>query len=182
VVHLLDKFVPGIGAMRVLVCGTLFLSIASLPSYFLITINRTKVLLIGAAITVAAEWALNTTFVKMGFGIRGVAFGAAICQFLYGTALIAYAFRLVPEGERHVTWTVVKTYAPAVYVAAVVALLFRFIPVTEASLAVDLRRGLVHGLILAAATSPLWIFLQRRTGVFTLARNLLAERFGRGGR
>ncbi len=176
VVHALPKFVPGISAMRVLVCGTLFLSIASLPSFFLITVNKTKLLLIGAAITVVAEWTITTTMVKMGFGIKGVAFGASICQFLYGTALLSFAFRLVPEGERHVVLTVVKTYLPTLYVVAVVALLFYFIPVTESTLTADISKGLLHGAILLAATSPLWIFLQKRTQVFTMAWGMITKR------
>ncbi len=180
VVHVLPKFVPGIAAMRVLVCGTLFLSIASLPSYFLITVNRTKVLLIGAAVLVVAEWGINTALARAGYGIQGIALGAALCQFLYGTTLLAFAFRLVPDDDGSLFMSLFRTYLPTLYVAAVVAFLFRFLPIDmNATLADDLKRGLLHGAILLASTSPLWWQLQRRTGVFTLAWQMISGK-GRG--
>lgn len=172
VVHFLPKFAPGIDAMRILVLGTLFLSISSLPSYFLITVNRTKVLLIGGALIVALEAALNVAFVNAGLGIRGVAFGAAICQFLYGTILLTYTFRLIPDVGGSTLRSVLRTYAPSLYVAAIVAALFYFIPVKAGSLREDIVRGMIHGLLFVIATAPLWIHLQRKTGVLSLAWNI----------
>jgi len=179
VAHLLPKFLPGVDAMRILVCGTVFFSLASLPSYFLITVNRTKVILIGGAAIVLLEAGLNSLFIKMGFGIKGAAMGAAICQFLYGTVLLSYAMHLVPEGERSVFRMVIRTYAPAIYVGAVIAgtlLILPFGAFEEMTLAGDIRMGLLRGAILLTVTSPLWILLQKRTGVFTLAWSLLTHR------
>jgi hypothetical protein len=74
---------------------------------------------------------------------------------------------------------VIRTYAPVLYVAAVIGgtlLLLPFRPFEEMTLAGDIRMGLLRGVILVAATSPLWILLQKRTGVFTLAWSLITRR------
>ncbi len=173
--HLLPKFLPGIAPMRILLCGTVFYSLASLSSYFLIAVNRTRVLLAGGLAIVGVEAVLTSLLAKR-YGIEGVAAGAAVCQFLYGTILLGYALRLVPERERSTAGAVFRTYAPTLYVATIVAVLFRLLPPTEATLAGDIGMGLVRGGILAAATVPLWILLQRKTGVFTLAWDLLKRR------
>ncbi|MBN1825438.1 MAG: oligosaccharide flippase family protein [Candidatus Eisenbacteria bacterium] len=176
VVFLLPKFLPGLSAMRILVCGAVFFSLASLSSYFLITVNRTRVLLLGGAAIVILEAALNTLFIRLGYGIHGVALGSATCQFLYGTILLAYAFHLLPEGERSVLWMVGKTYLPTIYTAAAIVLLFLLLPIREETLRGHLFWGTVRGAILLAVTSPFWILLQRRTGVFTLAWDLVTRK------
>jgi O-antigen/teichoic acid export membrane protein len=174
--HLLPKFLPGVEAMRILLCGAVFYSLASLSSYFLITVNRTSVLLVTGLAIIASEAGLNTLLVKMGLGIRGVALGAAICQFLYGTILLSYALHLVPSEERSAARSVLHTYAPTLYVGAIIAVLFRLLPPDEATLSGDIGMGLVRGGILLGATIPLWILLQRKTGVFTLAWGILRKK------
>ena len=176
VAHILPKYMPGVAAMRILVCGTVFFSLASLASYFLITVNRTRPLLIGGAVIVVLEWFLASTLVKMGYGINGVAFGAALCQFLYGTILLAWAFRLMPDGKRGVVASVARTYLPTLYVAAIVAIIIRIFPMTETVFGDEVRMGLLRGGILLAAVSPLCVLLQKRTGVFSLAVSLLLRR------
>ncbi|MFH1277918.1 MAG: oligosaccharide flippase family protein [Candidatus Eisenbacteria bacterium] len=172
----LPKFIPGVTAMRILVCGTVFFSLASLPSYFLISVNRTLVVVTAGYVIVALELGLNFLLVHLGLGIRGVALGAAVCQFLYGTVLLGCALRLVPEGERSVIRSVFGTYVPTLWVAAVIALLFRFLPLRETTLGADIGMGLVRGAILLVATAPLWVHLQRKTGVFTLAWSTIRKR------
>jgi hypothetical protein len=162
--------------MRILLCGAVFYSLASLSSYFLITVNRTSVLLVTGLAIIASEAGLNTLLVKMGLGIRGVALGAAICQFLYGTILLSYALHLVPSEERSAARSVLHTYAPTLYVGAIIAVLFRLLPPDEATLSGDIGMGLVRGGILLGATIPLWILLQRKTGVFTLAWGILRKK------
>jgi len=173
VAHVLPRYLPGVDAMRILVCGTVFFSLASLASYFLITVNRTKPLLVGGAAIVAVEYVLNSYLVMKGYGINGVAFGAAICQFLYGTILLVVAFRLIPDGRRSVARSLLETYLPTFYVAAIVALLIRIFPFNEVRFEDEVRMGLLRGGILIAAVSPLFVLLQKKTGVFSLVADIL---------
>jgi len=173
--HVLPKFHDGIEAMRILVCGTVFFSLASLASYFLITVSRTTPLLIGGAIIVVLEYVLNSILVK-DYGINGVAFGAAVCQFLYGSILLIAMFRLIPDDDRSVLASLVSTYLPTLFVGAVVGAVLYFLPITETGLGNQIRMGLLRGGIILVATSPLIVLLQKRTGVLGLAFRLVTRR------
>lgn len=88
----LSEYVPGITAARIVTLGTFFYGILGLTDTFLLTLGKLKQYAIFGFSAFIFNVLLDFIFIKMGFGIEGVAFaGTLLTYFLYSTIIIGYA-------------------------------------------------------------------------------------------
>ena len=95
--YFLPKFAGGIASMKLLVMGYYFVAVNELSANAAFTADKQKQLIpfLGALIVVAG--ALNFLFIRLGFGIEGVAAATSISYFLCFVLVFLFAFsRLVP--------------------------------------------------------------------------------------
>ena len=89
---LLPAYVPGIAAARIIIIGIFFLGILGLTDYLLVTIDKLKHYAFFGSIALLLNIVLDYFFIKLGYGIEGVAFGGTvITYFVYSTIVIGYA-------------------------------------------------------------------------------------------
>ena len=95
------KYIAGITAMKIFICGMYFLALSKSFNHFLITINKQMLVLYICVATVLINLTLNIVFVKMGFGIKGVAIATSISYFIYFLSLFTLSL-MVRKGEKGV--------------------------------------------------------------------------------
>lgn len=88
---LIPKYISGIAAMRIFLGGIYFLSLSIFCGHFLITINKQKQYLFICSFIVILNLILDITFIRLGWGIEGIAFATSIGYFFYFLALLSTA-------------------------------------------------------------------------------------------
>ncbi|MFC1628322.1 oligosaccharide flippase family protein [Gemmatimonadota bacterium] len=97
VMRFLPDYAPGIGAMKIIVIGPLFLSLAGGFGNLLNTLNRQNWYLVVQGVALLLNVVLNIMFVRAGLGITGVAIGTTITYALYGTVLAIAGLRIAKQ-------------------------------------------------------------------------------------
>lgn len=88
---IIPKYIVGISAMKVFLAGTYFLSLSLFCGHFLITINKQKYSIFVCAGTILLNLLLNVFFIKIGWGIVGVATATSISYMVYFAGLFIMA-------------------------------------------------------------------------------------------
>ncbi len=86
----LPKYAPAIRPARILILGSFFLAIAGFASDFLNTINRQAINLMAQILSLAIAISFTYAFLRLGWGIQGVALATVLTSFLYSIALLGY--------------------------------------------------------------------------------------------
>jgi len=89
---LLPKFIPGIFAMKLFLMGSVFTVVARMSKLFLVTLDKYMIMLPIVIAGIIINIILNMSFIRLGWGIEGVALGTVISFAVYG--LLAYATAL----------------------------------------------------------------------------------------
>jgi len=79
----IPKYIGGIKAMKIFLCGIYFLSMAKFCNNFLVTVNKQVLSLIICITALLVNLILNINFINMGFDIEGVAAATGISYILY---------------------------------------------------------------------------------------------------
>jgi len=93
--YFLPDFIPGIPAIRIIVIGPIFLSLAGGFGNLLITLNRQVYYLGVALFALLLNVTLNVLLVKAGHGITGVAIGTTITYAVYSIILVSVGLTFV---------------------------------------------------------------------------------------
>jgi O-antigen/teichoic acid export membrane protein len=86
----LPRYAPAIRPARILVLGTFFLAVAGSASDFLNTINRQVMNLVAQIASLAIAVSSTYAFLRLGWGIQGVALATVLTSLLYSIALLGY--------------------------------------------------------------------------------------------
>ncbi len=124
----LPKFVPGVGALRVLCFGAAALAFSNLASNVLMTVERQMVIMPAAVFAVVVYAALDLAAVKLGYGIQGVAWATLSSYALSSAVLVSLAFGGLGLPARAVFATVGRLFAPLVVALLLVNGLDRVLP------------------------------------------------------
>ncbi len=100
VVRFLPAYVPGIPAMRIILFGLPFLPFSWGFGNFLVTVGKQVYCMAIQGSAVLANLALNIFFVRLGWGINGVALGTALAYILYSLAMVAAGLIVMKKGSK----------------------------------------------------------------------------------
>lgn len=102
---LLPKFTAGIGAMKIYLAGTYFLMLAQFSRDFLVRLDKYW-LNIGVAISaIGVNFFSNLLFLKLGWGLEGIAAGTAISFLFCGLTSFVLAARNFAKGKEWISYT-----------------------------------------------------------------------------
>jgi len=90
VLYFLENFAPSIGVTRILVFGLFFATLFELPVLACYAMNKQRTIMFRTIPAVVLNFALNISFIRLGWGIEGVAIGTGISHFLYCAAVFWY--------------------------------------------------------------------------------------------
>jgi O-antigen/teichoic acid export membrane protein len=160
-VLLLPQYLPGLFAMKILMIGMCFAAIPTLTRNVFIAANKQFRVLGVFLIMGALALGLNYIFVKLGWGITGIALATSLSFLFFGILLISMALSL--QGQiRELLNVMVRLYSPALAIAAILAALDFFIPwstnIRDEIINTAIKLGTYTVLIL-----PLMYFFDRQT-------------------
>ncbi|MBI4982291.1 MAG: polysaccharide biosynthesis C-terminal domain-containing protein [Candidatus Omnitrophica bacterium] len=169
----LPSFLPGLVSLKIFLFTSYFASLVSFPTNYIVTQNKQKLLVLFAAIALILNTGLNFIFIKLGFGINGVATSTAISSFVYLLIVLVYAI-LYFARLRQAVFYFLKIVFPCIYACLVVFLLEKFVSF----------RSLIFSSTVKAAlfciASLLIIFLvEKETKLVTVSLRHIKEMFDR---
>jgi O-antigen/teichoic acid export membrane protein len=169
VAWLLPAYVPGLQPMRVLVIAALVMSMATLPSYYLLGLGRARSLLPAAALAAALAAAAIFTAAALDPRPVTVAWGAAVGYAVFALAMLALGIpRLAPTRTQRLA-LLGATLLPTAWASAVLLTLTRVESVTVGA-------ALTRTAWFAVAYTPLAIGLARGLGIAHAVRGWIAPR------
>lgn len=86
----LPKYAPAIKPARILILGGFFFAIAGFASDFLNTINKQAINLMAQIASLAIAVSSTYAFLRLGWGIQGVALATVLTSLLYSLGLLGY--------------------------------------------------------------------------------------------
>lgn len=125
---LLPKFLPGVGALRVLCFGAAALAFTNLGSLVIMTVGRQLMLIPAALFGVGLYAALDLIAVKSGHGIVGVAWGTLTAYAVSSAVLLALMFWSLGLGGARATGLLARLFAPMLVALGLATALEHFMP------------------------------------------------------
>jgi O-antigen/teichoic acid export membrane protein len=129
----LPKFLPGVGAVRLLCFGAVALAFTNLAAIVLTTIGRQLMLMPTAIFGVLMYAFLDFAAVKLGFGITGVATATLVAYVINSAVLLSIALAGIGLPARPLFATLGRLFAPLALAAALVFALDFWLPWVGAS-------------------------------------------------
>jgi O-antigen/teichoic acid export membrane protein len=123
VVLLLPSYEPGVPALLILLFGTLGLALASMPSFYIMAIQKQVQLLPLALGAIVLDIALIGLFLGLGWKLEGVAAGVSIGYVVYGVGLLVYAASHLGGTLRERTAWVLRSVLPTLWAATLAIVL-----------------------------------------------------------
>ncbi len=96
---LLPKFMGGLPAMKIYLLGTFFVLLGQFSGKFLVTLDKYLLNIPLLGVSAGLNYILNITFVKMGWGLEGVALGTLISFVFYGITSYFVALKNFSNGK-----------------------------------------------------------------------------------
>ncbi len=156
----IPKFIPGLGAMKILVLGYFFVAVNELSATILFTINKQKVLVPLFSLMILAAAGLIYFFIRSGFGIEGVALATCIGYFLYFIVVFCYAFGFLLD-KNELRRTVFRALTVFFYFSLVILNLEQWVGVESAEWAAAVKM-----LVFLLLFSPFLLHLEKKEKIF----------------
>jgi len=158
----LPRFIPGILAAQILLLDTFFRSCCPQAGQFLVTLGKQARMIPISIATIIINIGLNYIAIKKGFSIYGVAAATSLASLFYLLVTLSYAMKHFAR-PKEILKFILKIMFPVVYISVVILLCNFFIrlPNVYLKLGVDL-------LILAIASLPLFIYIDRKTHILRI--------------
>jgi O-antigen/teichoic acid export membrane protein len=168
----LPKYIPGIGALQILLLNTFFLSCSTQSSQFLITIGKQARLITISIVAIMLNIFFNFYFIKIGLGIMGVALGTSISSFFVFAALLIYAMKHFMNFRGILKFVTNIMLAPF-YMISIVYFCdsLKIIGISAAWLLI------LQSVIVVFFSLPLIIYINKETGVLHLIFEVIIKRF-----
>jgi len=163
---LLSKYVAGIESAKILILGSFFLAVVYMAGYLLVALKKfseyIKIQLCVIIITIL----LNVLFVKLEWGIEGVALATSIGFFLYATAIIHYAFKQYSGKIRDFIKYTTEIYFPFVYMLGSLFIIGLFSKLFTGSN--EWITTIVMLIVFSICSIPLIMRANRKTGIINI--------------
>ncbi|NLC55716.1 MAG: oligosaccharide flippase family protein [Armatimonadetes bacterium] len=173
--YVLPQYLPSILLTQILVCGSFFLAVASVPSNYLVSIDRQNSVVIWSIVTIAVAAAVDLLMVRLGYGVMGVAVGTAFAYLFHGVGLILYALWFALGRSSRVVWELLRVSVPWVLMVALAVGLTLFLTSGTTFGSCLLWTG-VRLLLLGAGMLPVLWVTNRQTSLLTYVRSTLGGR------
>ena len=112
----LPAYTSGIAAAKIVVIGIFFYGILGLTDYFLVTTGKLKQYVFFGCIALVFNIFLDYIFIRMGYGIEGIAFaGILLTYFLYSCIIIGYALSHFTRQYKEWIKFFAQLWAPFIY-------------------------------------------------------------------
>jgi len=170
----LNKYIPGIASAKILILGSFFLAVAYMAGHLLVVLKKFNKYMEIQLYVVIITILLNIFFVKLGWGIEGVAYATSIGFFLYATSIIYYAFKQYSNKIREFLKYIIEIYIPFGYM-----LILLFITELLSKAANGFNKWITTSgiLILFSIFSiPLILRANKKTGIINLFLNTLSRK------
>lgn len=176
---ILPDFAESIPVFRLLTVSVFFASLAVLPGFFMMAINRQNWLIPIGFGTVAFNYLVGFAAIRRGYGLTGVAMVTDVALALDTTICLAIAGTFANGSFLRALLWIARLYAPPVYVLGVLAAIDRGAPRVLPAAWSDGAHAAVEGAVFLVVMAPvLWVF-ERRT---RFLRRLTRRRGGSRGR
>jgi O-antigen/teichoic acid export membrane protein len=170
VILLLPQYVPGVRALSTLLFGALGLSLAIVPSFYLMAIRRQMQLVPLALFAIVVDIVLILVFLRAGAKIDGVALAVTLGNGLYGLGLLAFASLHAVDSTRERIAFVGRSALPALLTVVLCVSLFTWVR----PLIVPAAHGFASSALLSVLFLALYAFMARRlkprTGIVGMLR------------
>jgi O-antigen/teichoic acid export membrane protein len=165
---LLPRFREGVPALRILCFSAAGLALANLASIVLMTLGRQRILIPAALGVTAIGVFLDLLAIRLGYGIRGVAWATFITFALNSAVLTMLADASMSRGFGHRLGLLARAFAPLMMAMPLAWACDRLMPSFGASLAMHGLRFLVSTLLWLAVYGLLTLPLMRGIGLSAL--------------
>jgi O-antigen/teichoic acid export membrane protein len=166
----LPKYLPGVPALSILLFGTLGLALSSIPSFYIMAIQKQARLVPVALGAIVLDVALIALFLNLGWKLEGVAIAVSVGYAVYGLGLLAYAASHIGTSMRRRVEFVVRSIAPTVIA---IALCFGIVTWVR-PLVLQYWAGLMSAVLMSLLFSALYMAAARRlrprTGIIAMLR------------
>jgi len=171
ITYILPEYIPGINAAVILILGIYFISIMTISSNFLISVNKQNSVLYIQMAVIPLCIALNYVLIKNGLGIEGVALGTATAYFFYSTGVMLLALLSFTRSYKDLLLKIGKIYFPfsaSLLIYMFLKLIFRG---PYPSFKDDLFVTSIQILVFIGTSIPLLLHLNKTTGVVHILRD-----------
>ncbi len=170
IAFVLPRYLPGVPALSVLLFGTLGLALASIPSYYIMAIQKQARLVPLGLAAIALDVGLIALFLHLGWGLSGVAIAVSVGYAVYGVGLLAYAATHFAPTWRVQLALVARSVLPTLWTAALCLVLLGWVrprlPLSWSGWLVAPALSALFGLLYIAAARR----FRPRTGLVALLR------------
>ncbi|HET9887200.1 MAG TPA: oligosaccharide flippase family protein, partial [bacterium] len=163
ILWLLPAYVSSIDVFRFLSMSVALSSLATLPGFYLMAIDRQNALVpigMGAALL---DYFFGRWMIDQGLGLPGVAGAMALGTFMHTTCVLSIAGWHAHRSRLGVAQWIARLYAPVAYFAGIVLLLRWGLPKTALGESSETVRSLVAGALFLAVSLPVLALYEKRT-------------------
>ena len=164
VMIILPRYIEGIAALNILLFGTFFISLTHMPNQFLITLNKQLYIVPLVFFVVAIGGLLDYLFIKLGYGINGVALGTGMANLLYYFLILGYAM-LHYSDKKFILKFMAGNLFPLILVACFLLGITQFVLLDSSSWFSLLVSTLFRVILFSILCLPMLWRLDRKTGV-----------------
>lgn len=168
---LLPQYVPGILALQILLLDTYFHSCSPQAQQFLISLGKQARMIPISIAAIVLNILFNYTFIKMGWGISGVALGTSLASLFGFVAFLSYAMKHFASLKEILAF-ILRVLFPLFYIGAVVLSSTYLVRVQNPYLGVGVKL-----IILGAVSTPLFFYIDRKTHILRIMFGSIAAKF-----
>lgn len=170
--YFLTKYYPSITVVKILTLGSYFAALTMMPLSLCYALNKQMRLVYLIVPAVVFNFILNYSFVRMGWGINGVAVGSSISYFLAVNMLFYYTLSLFQERKMQLLKFMLLLCVPFIYSAIIIYILERFIPTISGHIWIDMFYSIMKILIFSVSYSVIFIFFRKHPAFSKLISNI----------
>ncbi len=175
--HFAPEYLPAVGVARVLVLAQFFFAVATVPLLVCVALNRQNGVVLLTVLAIALNTALTYAFIRMGWGIDGVALGTGLSYGAFSLAVTAFALRQFDRRWREFLRLYGLVLVPFAYAVALLYVGERWLPWHPAGFVGDLGLVLLKLAAFCAMYTPLLLTARAHPAFDRLGA--LVPRFGR---
>ncbi len=167
--YIFPQYMDALSPLRILIFGGFFLSSINILENYVISVNKEKKIIFVKILIIVMSVLLNYAAISLGYGILGVAVATTLTYLMYFIYLITFSLKNFSRSLKNNTGEFLMIIFPLVYMILIIYLVQMIVLDVKGPV---LEFGLAFGryLLFLVLNIPLWFYLEKKTGIFRLAR------------